>query len=244
MASEVRFKYDVVVRACPVATQLPAPHARSRYAACIIGGASSDLQRLKVADLRKIHNAQLLLAFRLPLIPSKVTNRAVRGFTVVDLTPQCDVRSQTHYEYGLLEQLPGAVDVIARCSGEIWKNPEEFEIHPAPHESRLVLRWRASATTAGVLSLRDNEQTLSISLLVSGLDSAADTLTLQAFQARVVRELHDTGIEPSFDLVHLWQRPLVASVGLFPPQAESDRWLFALSDRCFGAAYFRKLGLA
>jgi hypothetical protein len=159
------------------------------------------------------------------------------------MTPQCEVRQKTHYEYQLLEQIPGAIDLIALFSSHIWRDPQEFEIHGLEGGS-LSLRWAASAESAGIATLRDPQQTLAISLLASGIDAESDTITLDAFQNHVVHELHDTGFEPSFDLIHLWQRPLVATVGLMLPAQEKDRRIFALADRCFAAAYFRRLGLA
>jgi hypothetical protein len=167
----------------------------------------------------------------------------MHGFTAVDLTPQCEVRLTAAYEYALLEKIPGALDLIGTFANQIWRNPEEFETSINPM-SKLMLRWRASCPTAGIATVRSSDRALSLSLLASGLDPAADHLTLDAFQQHAVRELHDTGFEPSFELVELKQRPLVATIGLSVPQVEKDRWLFALADRCFAAAYFRKLGLA
>jgi hypothetical protein len=168
----------------------------------------------------------------------------VRPFTVVDLTPQCEVRLQARYEYALLEQVDGASDLIAAFSAEIWRDPQEFETAIPRTQGRLNLRWRASAASAGIATIRDEGKILSLSLLASGLDSSADKLTLQAFQTHAVRELHDTGFEASFELIGLEQRPLIASIGLFQPQDQQDHWAFALADRCFAAAYFRYHRLA
>lgn len=167
----------------------------------------------------------------------------MNGFTAVDLTPTCEVRSTVRYEYALLEKISGAMDLITLLATEVWRNPDEFEIPLAPN-ANLILRWRAVAATAGIATVRDSGRTLSLSLIASGLDVDADQITLEAFQRHIVRELHDTGFEASFDLVELRERPLLATLGLFVPQDENDRWVFALADRCFAAAYFRKLGLA
>jgi hypothetical protein len=167
----------------------------------------------------------------------------MKGFTAVDLSPQCEVRLTAQYEYALLEKIPGAAELISLLAGHVWRNPEEFET-PLQQGSKLILRWRTSSQTAGIATVRDSQRTLSLSLVASGLDADGDHLTLDAFQRHAVRELHDTGFEPSFDLIELKQRPLIATIGLFVPADEKDRWVFALADRCFAAAYFRKLGLA
>ncbi|HVT88915.1 MAG TPA: hypothetical protein VHD56_08695 [Tepidisphaeraceae bacterium] len=167
----------------------------------------------------------------------------MRGFTVVDLSPQCQAQQSNWYEYALLERIGGAVDLIACFSAELWKNSQEFEIPLPQTNGRLILRWFASAETAGIATIRERDKTLSVNLLASGINKDADALTLEAFQHRAVAELHDTGFEPSFDLIGLPERPLLASIGLFVPAKESDRPSFALADRCFAASYFRKLGL-
>src|SRR5208282_2688051 len=160
----------------------------------------------------------------------------MRGFTAVDSSPQCEVRLTAHYEYPLLEKIPGAGELITHLATHIWRSPEEFET-PLHQGCQLFLRWRASSKTAGIATVRNARRALSLSLIASGLDADADHITLDAFQRHVVRELHDTGYEPSFDLIELKQRPLLATIGLFVPTEESDRWAFALADRCFAAAY-------
>jgi hypothetical protein len=167
----------------------------------------------------------------------------MRGFTAVDLSPQCEVRLTAEYEYSLLEKIPGAGDLITHLATHLWRSPDEFET-PLHHGTKLILRWRASSQSAGIATIRNSKRALSLSLLASGLDPEGDQLTLDAFQNHAVRELHDTGFEPSFDLIKLKPRPLLATIGLFLPQSEADRWVFALADRCFAAAYFRKSGLA
>jgi hypothetical protein len=82
-----------------------------------------------------------------------------------------------------------------------------------------------------------------LSLLASGIDPEADRLTLDAFQKHLLRELRDTGFEPAFALMDLKQRPLVATINFKSPTEPADQLLTALADRCFAAAYFRKLGL-
>jgi hypothetical protein len=166
----------------------------------------------------------------------------MREFTAVDLSPQCEVVSRAKYEYELLERIPQAAELIVVLATQVWRNPDEFETRLDP-SLELVLRWRASSNTAGIATVRDSEHTLSLSLLVGGIDVDGDTITLEAFQRYAVRELHDTGYEPSFDLIGLKERPLLATVGMFMPKGEASRRLFALADRCFAAAYFRTLGL-
>lgn len=171
-------------------------------------------------------------------------NDEMHEFTVVDLTPQCEARRQAYYTYELLEQIPGAAELIGFCTGAIWSNPEEFEQALPPGLGELTLRWRALARSAGIMTVRTRDPSpvvLSLSLLVAGLDPDADRATLQAYQQHVIREFHGTCIEPSFDLMDVAQRPMVATVILAPPR-EEDRWILALLDRCFAAAYFRRLG--
>lgn len=167
----------------------------------------------------------------------------MRAYTVVDLTPQCEIRSQVLYEYTLLERIEGAAELIGLFSAEIWRNPEEFEVIPEKG-SKLVFRWRATSPSTGSATLRNAEQTLSLSLLASGVDSVSDEITLQALQKHAVAELRGTPFEPAFDLITLRARPLLVTVGLTVPKEASDRAIFALADRCFAAAYFRRLGLA
>jgi len=167
----------------------------------------------------------------------------MRGFTAVDLTPQCELRLQARYEYALLEQIDGAPELIGQCSAEIWRSPESFDFAFPQAGGRLVLRWCACSPTSGIAILLGERQAFSVSLLASGLDIAADRLTLDACQQYFVRQLRGTPFEPSFGLIDLWQRPLVATIGLFLPADDSDKKLFALADRCFAAAYFRRLGL-
>ena len=62
--------------------------------------------------------------------------------------------------------------------------------------------------------------------------------------AHLLHELRDTGYEPAFSLIHLRERPLLATVGFATPAEPADKLLVALADRCFGAAFFRYLSLA
>jgi len=103
----------------------------------------------------------------------------------------------------------------------------------------LVLRWSASAATAGIATVRFEDELMSLSLLASGLDADADTITLQAFQTHLLRELHDTGVEPAFALMELTQRPLIATINFRSPPNPAEQAVVALADRCFAAAYFR-----
>jgi hypothetical protein len=168
----------------------------------------------------------------------------VKGFTAIDLTPQCEVRLKAHYEYGLLEQINGASELIGECATEIWRSPESFERTLDGTGRRLSLRWAATAASAGILVAREGEKTLALSLLAGGLDRDADRVTLETFHKHVVRLLHNTGFEPAFDLLDLCERPLLATIGFYLPEKAADRRIFALADRCFAAAYFRRLGLA
>jgi hypothetical protein len=162
---------------------------------------------------------------------------------VADLNSQGELATQAVYTYALLEPLPGAADMIAQFSGCIWRDPEGFETI-APPAPRISLRWRASAKTAGIATLRCRDDLASISLLCTGIEPQADQLTLQAFQRRLLQQLRDTGVEPAFALLELPQRPLVATVNFHSPEDERERLVVALADRCFAASYFRYHSLA
>jgi hypothetical protein len=163
---------------------------------------------------------------------------------VADLRPQGDVFLEADYCYEDLDRLPFAWDAIVRCSTAIWRTPDEFElIVPLDDGDALHLRWRNCAQGAGILTIRHADQIASLSLLASGIDAEGDNLTLAAFQTHLVQALHDTGSEPSFSLMSLSQRPLLATVLLLPPQSAAGRLGAAIVDRCFAAAFFRYQGL-
>jgi hypothetical protein len=164
-------------------------------------------------------------------------------FWVADFNTRGELRSNMEYAYEQLERIPGASQLIAQFSSSLWRDPKEFETtFGAGH---LKFRWFASADTAGIGTLRVNGELAALSLLASGIDPDADQLTLQAFQQHLLRELHDTGVEPSFSLMELKQRPLVATINFEQPiETEVDQLLAALSDRCFAASYFRYQHLA
>ena len=164
------------------------------------------------------------------------------GFWVVDLTGTGEVRLKQEYDYSSLERLEGAAELIGAFSSELWRSPDGFDVDLGGGE--LNMRWRACADSAGLATLRQGEELISLSVLLSGQEAEADAATLKALQTHLVRELHDTGYEPAFDLVHLRERPLVATMNFAAPKTAKGRGLFALADRCFGASYFRKLGLA
>ena len=183
-----------------------------------------------------------------------------RTFHVADLTPGGETRAVEPYEYVLLERVGGASDLITLFSSWLWRAPDAFEV--ILPDGRMRVRWRASSETSGIASLREttehgaswsgqpgeavtpDAQLASIALLLTGKDPAADTITVEALQQHLVRELHDTGFEPAFGLRSLDQRPLIATISLRPPDDPRQRLWFALWDRCFAASYFRKQGLA
>lgn len=168
-----------------------------------------------------------------------------RNFFVADLNVRGELLAPAaEYRYADLEQIPGAVDIIAECSRALWLWEDEFEAPLNTLRPDVVLRWRASAATAGVATVRCGGELASVSLLASGRDPDADRLTLEAFQRHLLNELRDTGYEPAFALVQLEQRPLVATVNFLSPPDAVAQMLVALGDRCFAAAYFRRHGLA
>jgi hypothetical protein len=160
------------------------------------------------------------------------------NFCVADLDARGDLHAQQVYSYDQLERIPHAADLIAGFSTALWRSPEAFDLE-ALLGRPVNFRWRASAPTAGIATLRCGGELSSLSLLVTGHDSAADQITLAAFQRHLLTELHDTGFEPAFDLIGLAQRPLVATINFKSPPAQSDQLVVALADRCFAASYFR-----
>jgi hypothetical protein len=164
-------------------------------------------------------------------------------FLVADLNTRGELQFRQPYTYAALEQIPGAADLIARGAAAIWRSPEMFEIPLTAAPADLTLRWAACATTAGIATVRQGANLMSLTVLAGGLDSAADTATLQAFQTHLLRELHDTGVEPAFALMDLTDRPLAATINFRSPDRPTDQQIVALADRCFAAAYFRYLQL-
>ena len=135
----------------------------------------------------------------------------MRAFYVADLNAQGELREVTQYDYALLQQIPGAGDLISRFSKELEKKAEVLEI-PLTDEGLAMLRWRSTAASAGIATLRRSTgELVSLSLLLAGRDPNADTTTVDVLQKHLVRELRQTPFEPGFDLVHLqsarsWRR--------------------------------------
>jgi hypothetical protein len=166
-----------------------------------------------------------------------------REFFVSDLSRTGDLLATTRYVYEQLEKVPGAADLIVYFATTLYRSPEEFET-PLPHAPKMRFRWRASAPSAGIATLRNESQLASLGLFVAGLNDQTDRLTLDAFVMHLIRELRDTPFEPSFELTAIPQRPLVASVAFAAPEDQTQQLITALADRCFAAAYFRYLNLA
>jgi hypothetical protein len=167
-----------------------------------------------------------------------------RRFLVADLDARGQLRSREMYNYGDLEKIPRAADLIAASSTALWRAPDTFELSPLAAGTRVECRWRAVAPSAGILTLRCAGELASLSLLVSGIDPDADRITLETFQRHLLQELHDTGYEPAFDLLNLAVRPMVATMNLRSPNDAADQITIALADRCFAASYFRYQHLA
>jgi hypothetical protein len=164
------------------------------------------------------------------------------GFWIIDLTATGEIRLKQEYEYRFLEEIPGAIDLIALFSTHLWRSPDEFVASlPGGH---LVMRWRAVSETSGIATLRYRKDLASLSILLTGAESHGGADTLVPVQNQLVRELHDTGFEPAFDLIHIAERPLSATLNIRAPDERADQLIFALADRCFAASYFRKMGLA
>src|SRR4051812_19963439 len=94
----------------------------------------------------------------------------IRRYFVADLNTRGEVRATEEYRYEQLEQLPGAADLIAHFATLIWREPEEFETKMPLGRTHMRFRWRASAKTAGISTLRSNDELASLGLLVSGIE--------------------------------------------------------------------------
>jgi len=165
------------------------------------------------------------------------------NFHVADLSTRGDLVATAEYGYDQLEQVPAAAELIVQLATHLYRSPEEFEAPLLPSRN-LTFRWRSSAPTAGISTVRCDGQLASLGLLASGLNREADHATLAAFQSHLLHELRGTEFEPAFALMELTQRPLVVSVPFHAPEGKGDQLLLALADRCFAAAYFRYLRLA
>ena len=164
-------------------------------------------------------------------------------FHVADLSTRGDLVATAEYGYEQLEQVPAAAELIVQLATHLYRSPEEFDIALYPSRE-LTFRWRSSAPTAGISTLRDGAKLASLGLFASGINPEADHATLAAFQSHLLHELRGTEFEPAFALMELTQRPLVVSVPFHAPDEKADQLLVALADRCFAAAYFRFLHLA
>ena len=165
-------------------------------------------------------------------------------FIVADLNVRGELQLKAQYRYEQLERIGGTTGLIAHLSGNLYRSPEEFETLLPGAQSTMNFRWRASAPTSGIATLRSDGKLASLSLLATGLNPDADRLTLEAFQRHLLREWHDTGFEPAFALLDLVERPLIATINFLSPGEQGDQILVALADRCFAAAYFRYHQLA
>src|SRR5690242_6074535 len=112
-----------------------------------------------------------------------------RSFVVADLNVRGELQLKQTYDYATLEAaIPEAADLISHFATHLWRSPEEFEIPLSPDEPRRpdapTLRWRASASSAGIMTIRAGAggELASVSMLACGLDPAADRATLEAFQ--------------------------------------------------------------
>lgn len=74
-------------------------------------------------------------------------------FFVADLNTRGELKRITPYDYASLERIAGASDLIGRCSGELWKSPEQMEV-VLSDSGGTRLRWRSTAASAGVATVR------------------------------------------------------------------------------------------
>jgi hypothetical protein len=169
-------------------------------------------------------------------------SQPTKNFTVADLNVHGELQLKQAYDYDSLEQIPLASELIVTLATAVYRSPGEFEI--SLMRPGMSFRWKSVAETAGIASLRCDGELASISLLACGVDADADAITLSAFQSHLLRQLHDSGVEPAFALMSLSERPLAATINFLSPPDPRDRVIVALADRCFAAAYFRSQQLA
>lgn len=173
--------------------------------------------------------------------PSATTTTPPRLFWVADLEAQGDLRSCEPYEYGLLERIPGAIEVISTFSSHLYRSPDHFEVSLGSHDLGLKFRFTAPAPSVGLGVLRHmpSGDLISVSALASGLDPQSDAIIFDVLQKHLMRELRGTPHEPGLDLLQLKQRPIVTIFGFGSPRNEAAQHLAALADRCLSAAFFR-----
>src|SRR5687767_13150324 len=143
-------------------------------------------------------------------------------FFVADLSVRGDLVAKAEYGYEQLEQIPGAMDLIVHFSTNLWRSPDEFETTLPHGREHMSFRWRATAGSSGISTLRSHGELASMGLLASGLDTDADHVTLETFQKHLLRELRDTEFEPAFALMDLKERPLVAVISFLNPTDKAD----------------------
>jgi hypothetical protein len=160
------------------------------------------------------------------------------SFRVVDLNAAGETLCSERYTYDTLERIDGAAELIGLSTGLLWREHDEFETRLL--ESNLTLRWRPTSPSTGIATLRADQTLLALSLILCGQNADADAMHLEVLQKHLLAELHDTGIEPAFDLMHQTDRPIVISLCLQPPHNPHDRQIFSLFDRCLAAAFIRK----
>jgi len=169
----------------------------------------------------------------------------MRSFWVADLSIGGEILFKEPYENAVLERVPGAAELIGEVAGRLYRWPDGFDVDLLAGTIRIL--WRPCCDSGGVLTIRYRDevgpaapwQLASFALLLSGTNEDEDRAICSAAQNRLVEILHDTGMEPAFDLAELTERPLVASFSNTLPADARLRETLAISDRCFGAAYFR-----
>lgn len=167
-------------------------------------------------------------------------SQSLRQFWVIDLHPSGDVRSTERYTYALLQQIPSADDLITQIATELYRNPNGFELHVGTQRA-LLLRFAPISQSSAALTVRERSSSavVSFSLMLTEAEPAHESISLDAFQKQVVRELHGTEHEASFAIRGLTQRPALISLSLHDPKNPADRAVAAVVDRCAAAAYFR-----
>jgi hypothetical protein len=159
-------------------------------------------------------------------------------FRVVDLSAAGETLCSELYTYSALEHIDGAAELIGLFTGLLWREPDEFQTRLL--ESDLTLRWRPTSPSTGIATLRQGPTLLALSLILCGQNPDADAMHLEVLQKHLLAELHDTGIEPAFDLMNQFDRPIVISLCLRPPRNPDRRRIFSIFDRCLAAAFIRK----
>ena len=70
-------------------------------------------------------------------------------YHVADLNVRGELRASEPYTYDQIQQIPGAIELIADFSTKLYSSAEEFELALTRGEQPVTARWRASSDQPG-----------------------------------------------------------------------------------------------